>query len=129
MKALSLTQPWASLVATDQKRVETRSWSTNYRGPLYIHAAKSMNDAAHDFATEELFGGRLPLVLPLGALIATARLVDVRRTEAVIRELTATEIRYGDYTPGRFAWFLEDIQELPEPIPARGALGLWEWTS
>lgn len=40
MKALSLTQPWASLVAVGAKRIETRSWRTSYRGPLAIHAAK-----------------------------------------------------------------------------------------
>ena len=40
MKALTLTQPWASLVAIGAKRIETRSWSTPYRGLLAIHAAK-----------------------------------------------------------------------------------------
>lgn len=34
----------------------------------------------------------------------------------------------GDYEPGRFAWIFEDVIDLPEPIPAKGALGLWEWT-
>ena len=40
MKALSLTQPWASLVADGRKTTETRSWLTHYRGPLAIHATK-----------------------------------------------------------------------------------------
>jgi activating signal cointegrator 1 len=40
MKAITLTQPWATLVAIGAKRIETRSWPTNYRGPLAIHAAK-----------------------------------------------------------------------------------------
>lgn len=38
------------------------------------------------------------------------------------------ESSFGDYTPGRFAWILADVQKLPDPIPAKGALGLWEWT-
>src|SRR5580765_8422282 len=40
MKILSLHQPWASLVAIGAKRYETRSWKTDYRGPIAIHAAK-----------------------------------------------------------------------------------------
>jgi len=37
------------------------------------------------------------------------------------------ELSFGDYTPGRYAWILADVKLLPEPVPARGALGLWEW--
>lgn len=40
MKALSLWQPWATLIANGAKQIETRSWSTSYRGPILIHAAK-----------------------------------------------------------------------------------------
>jgi hypothetical protein len=41
--------------------------------------------------------------------------------------LSPSEKAFGDYTPGRYAWLLADVRRLPEPIPARGALGLWEW--
>jgi hypothetical protein len=44
VKALTLWQPWASLIALERKLVETRSWSTSYRGPLAIHAAKRRPD-------------------------------------------------------------------------------------
>jgi len=40
LKALTLWQPWASLLAGGGKMFETRSWKTNYRGPVVIHAAK-----------------------------------------------------------------------------------------
>lgn len=40
MKAISLWQPWATLIATGAKQIETRSWATSYRGPIAIHAAK-----------------------------------------------------------------------------------------
>lgn len=128
MKALSLTQPWASLVATGQKRVETRSWTTDYRGPIAIHAAKGYPVYARQFASQEFTWGRLPQRIPLGAIIATARLVEIKPTIYVKRLLSAQELRYGDYRPGRWAWFLEDIEALPEPIPVKGALGLWEWS-
>lgn len=44
MKALSIWEPWASLIACGTKRIETRSWSTEYRGPLLICAAQARND-------------------------------------------------------------------------------------
>jgi hypothetical protein len=41
-------------------------------------------------------------------------------------QMTEEELAFGDYRAGRFAWLLADIRALPEPIPARGALGLWD---
>ena len=41
MKAISIHQPWASLIAFGEKRFETRSWKTDYRGPLLIHASRT----------------------------------------------------------------------------------------
>lgn len=55
MKGLTLTQPWATLVAIGAKRVETRSWSTNYRGPIAIHAAKGFPPEARALCDEEPF--------------------------------------------------------------------------
>jgi activating signal cointegrator 1 len=67
--------------------------------------------------------------LPRGAILATVDLVDVRGTDevarAVVNPLTVTERAFGDYWPGRFAWLLKNVQPLAEPIPAKGALGLW----
>jgi hypothetical protein len=127
VKALTLTQPWATLVALGHKRIETRSWSTNYRGLLAIHAAKGFPATARAFAAEERAIGRLPARLPCGAIVATCELVDVRRTEEVALVAEAVERRLGDYTAGRYAWILSGVVAVPEPIPARGALGLWEW--
>ncbi len=126
MKALTLTQPWATLVATGMKRVETRSWRTGYRGPIAIHAAKGFPAAARRFAEGESALGRLPLRMALGAVVCIVRLVDCRPTEEVF-EISALEQLYGDYTPGRWAWFLEELEAFEEPIRVRGALGLWNW--
>lgn len=81
IKALSLWQPWASLVRPDVKTIETRSWSTSYRGWLIIHAAKRWHRGAWPegllAAVDELCGiASYPDALPLGAIVATARLVD-----------------------------------------------------
>src|SRR5258708_5270609 len=59
VKALTLWQPWASLIAVGAKTIETRSWSTSYRGPLAIHAAKRKPDTEllEDGWAGELYGG------------------------------------------------------------------------
>jgi hypothetical protein len=152
MKVLTLTQPWATLVAIGAKRIETRSWQTGYRGPLAIHAAKGPGalgwmQMQHMCRHVEPFKSILDLndqhpanVLPFGAIVATCELVDcvpttyVRQIKIVhIHGLewlwTEQEKAFGDYTPGRFAWLLANVKMLPEPIPAKGALGLWEWSN
>jgi len=128
MRALTLTQPWASAVAVGIKRVETRSWATAYRGPLAIHAAKTMPKAAKEFYQEQWsLGRRLPSPLPLSAVVAVAELVGIETTEDAAPFLSRTELEFGNYGPLRFAWFLENVEALETPVPARGALGLWEW--
>jgi len=129
MKAISLTQPYATAVALSIKPEETRSWRTTYRGPLAIHASKGFPRWARDFAAEEWVIGRLPPPsnLPLGAMLCLVRLVDCVRTEDRIGHISETTFLYGDYTPGRWAWMLDLVEVFPEPIRATGALGLWEW--
>lgn len=96
MKALTLTQPWATAVALESKRIETRSWPTRYRGPIAIHAAKgySVYDLLHKnscwnwiaalWQTGIRFGGGPALddVLPFGAVVAVAYLADCRPTDS-----------------------------------------------
>jgi len=135
VKAITLTQPWATLVAIGAKRIETRSWWHQYRGRLAIHAAKAMPDWAMDICAEEPFRSVLlaagiagVCVLPRGAVIATCRLADCLPTDAVSPfRLTEQELAFGDYAAGRWAWILEDVKILPDRIPAKGMLGLWEW--
>lgn len=157
MKALTLRQPWATLVAVGAKRIETRSWSTNYRGPLAIHAAATRirsGDIRHNRFPPEIRKALLPYAcdrvarewpgdlgkgvpadpwyLPLGAVVAIVELVDVVRIKdsaalAAGLILSPRERAFGDYTPGRFAWLLGAGYGLDDPIPARGALSLWEW--
>ncbi len=127
MKALTLTQPWATAIATGVKAIETRSWRTHYRGPLAIHAAKGFPRKAREFATFEFTIGRIPKRLALGAVIAVATLVDIVPAEEVVYEISAIERLYGDYTAGRWAWKFADVHELDEPVPALGHPGLWNW--
>jgi hypothetical protein len=126
MKAISLWQPWASAIALGIKSFETRSWSTSYRGPLVIHAAERWSTDQRRFAEVEIAMGRLPANLPLGCLIAVVDIVTVYATEEAGPMISAIERLYGDYSPGRFAWQLANVRPLAEPIPWRGALGLFE---
>lgn len=125
MKAISLWQPWASAIALGLKRIETRSWSTSYRGPLAIHAAKRWQSDQREFAAAEAALDRLPNRLPLGAIVATAELVDVKRSEELETEVSAVERLYGDYSPGRFGWVLDNIKPLDEPVPFKGSQGFF----
>jgi hypothetical protein len=144
MRCLSLSQPWASLVAIGAKRIETRSWRTTYIGPLAIHAAKALPRVTADRAGSsplcwETLGasGLSPATVPRGAVIAVCWLIACISTDEVRNAahagqrcnvaVGAQEQEFGDYAPGRWAWVLTDIAALPEPIPARGALGLWTW--
>lgn len=133
MKTLSLSQPWASLVASGAKRIETRSWRTDYRGPLAIHAAKGFPVWAKDACIQEPFASALARAgtgalseLPLGSVLAVVRLVDCQRITAD-RLPAEPERSFGDYTPGRLAWILHGVDRFPAPVPAKGALGVWEW--
>jgi len=128
MRALSLTQPWATLVVSGAKSFETRSWTTSYRGPLLIHAAKGFPSFARNFAETERALGRLPGKLPFGAIVGKVLLKNVYRTDEIAPTLTALERLYGDYAWGRWAWELTDAVMFDDPIPYKGALGLFDVT-
>ena len=132
MKAITLTQPWATLVAIGAKQYETRSWGTSYRGPLAIHAAKGFPKWAQDLAhVEASFHETMQgISLPRGVVIAICRLAACRQILEGMDPLwpSVREREFGDWTLGRYFWQLVDITALPRPIPAKGALGLWEWT-
>lgn len=152
MKAITLTQPYASLVAIGAKRVETRAWPTDHRGPLAVHAARTYRGVGGRLAFDDLLlappiasaldtspliarvGPAEVIDLPMGAIVAVCQLVDVVATEQAVQRIYARsevrgatrEIELGNYAPGRFAWFLEDVRPLEVPLPASGARGLWD---
>lgn len=132
MKALTLTEPFASLVAMQQKRVETRSWSTDYRGPLAIHAAKGYPKWAKETAEEfsdflQYETGSWDAEITRGRILCIVELVDVRRTESARLHVPGKEYRFGDYGDGRFAWYLRYVSPVIGKPLVRGALSLWEW--
>jgi activating signal cointegrator 1 len=148
VKAITIHQPWASLIALGEKRFETRGWPTKYRGPIAIHAGLSLDRIAFVRAPVRaalLKHGILAIDdLPTGRMIATATLEDCLqvtrpygeqslvnlkgdRTTLLWGGLLPDEYHFGDYSDGRYAWSLTNVQTLPEPVPVKGQQGLWNW--
>jgi hypothetical protein len=150
MKAISLWQPWASLVAFGEKRWETRGRLTHFRGKLAIAATASAPKRARLF--EEFLLVRQALakhMSPLkvvqhlrqtrGHILAVVDVVDCIPTGEWTRQYCSRgakfphptfaeskqEIAFGDYGPGRFAWKLENIKRLNVPVPCLGGQFLW----
>jgi hypothetical protein len=124
IKAITLHQPWASLVGK-YKHYETRGKATNYRGKIAIHAA--IRQETTDYQVNELSDLLVGEEIPFGSVIAIAQLTDcIKMTEEFISQQSETELRCGLWEVGRYAWKLENVEILDEPIPARGMPGLWE---
>lgn len=148
MKVITLTQPWATLVAIGAKKIETRSWNTTYRGPLAIHAAVGKYVDDYLLMKVEPFYSALRnagiesrLQIPLGGIIATCELVHVKQMDELqvfpacrgigykqqYWKLDAKERAFGHYEVGRYMWLLSNVKKLDKPIAAKGALGLWNF--
>lgn len=130
MKAISLWQPWASAIAIGAKKIETRHWSTSYRGPLAIHAAKKKDclDTIYEAGIFKAFseaGINTTSDLPLGAIVATCVLTKSRPTDLLRNGISPLERALGGYEDGRFGWVLENVVWLKKPIPFRGAQGFF----
>jgi hypothetical protein len=145
VRALSVIEPWASLISCQAKTYETRSWTTSRRGILAIHASRNMPAWAVEFARQDIVTGPLCRAgilpgrldpwqyntaacfrdhLPLGCIVAVAELVVCVRTIDCV-SISSQERAFGDYSPGRWAWQLAGVRRLREPISCRGALSLW----
>lgn len=166
MKAITILQPYASLLVAGKKTYETRSWDTPYRGKIAIHAGKGRpyeRDKLFFQRAEELLGRSVD-GLPRGAIIAVADLVecyqvcgnnvynDPEREKRWLESRPALgkdgkpirdadghrigweelpmpdeqEQYFGHFGVGFYAWKLENITPLEEPIPIRGNQRLWE---
>jgi len=128
MKALSVWQPWASLIAMGLKRYETRSWWTSYRGPLVICAAKrnyDVNEAATLFykADPDRHVSEI-LWLPKGMALCVVELVSCSRTDGL--PVAVPERLLGDFSRFRFAWELKNLKPFVEPFSVRGRQRLFD---
>lgn len=131
MKALSIIEPWASLIKEGKKVIETRSWQTSYRGELYIHASlKKVNNK--DGRMSKLLALIPNVDMGYGKIICKCKLVDcVYMDEEFLKKIKKDEQEYlcGEYSIGRYAWILEEVTPLENPIPAKGKLSIWNFES
>lgn len=113
MKAITICQPYAHLVALGVKPIENRTWPTRYRGAIAIHAGKSRSWLGED--DEATYPE-----MAFGALVAVATLYDC----VVVANLPAHLIDH-EHANGPWCWLLMDVRRLVTPVPIRGAQGLW----
>lgn len=129
MKVLSIKEPYASLILHNKKTIETRSWKTNYRGELYIHASQSTvaKEYYHREGLNELIKD---IKMNYGHIICKCQLVDcIYMDEEYVRKMEKEnphEFVCGAYSVGRYAWVLENVEEI-FPISAKGKLGIWNY--
>lgn len=150
--ALTLTEPWGTLIATGAKVNETRTWPARsrqsnafYTGPLAIHLSRRMDEEVcylDPFAQALHEAGYHPdprrhpkgnsWALPLGNVIALAWLSQVwhinDQTKQLLPKPGTRERTFGNYQPNRYVWTFSCVYRLSSPIPAKGALGIWQWT-
>ena len=144
MKTISLWQPYASLIAAGVKTIETRGWPPP-RGlmgqQIAIHAAKAIETAdvrgrgRHHLIAAALNDPEWDKNIPRGAVVCTAILDHAARVTGPEHngQVTVANKRWvkidewGDFGPGRWLWFLRDVEPVDPPAPARGRQGFWNW--
>lgn len=129
MKVLSLIEPWATLIKEGKKVIETRSWKTTYRGELYIHASnkKIKRSDAH---INELLKLIPNVSMGYGNIVCKCKLVDcVYMDQEFLEKIKKDKQEFlcGEYSLGRYAWILEDVEVLENSIPAKGHLNIWNY--
>jgi hypothetical protein len=145
VRAISLWQPWASAVVLGSKTIETRHWSTPYRGPLVIHAAKRkviselreydfdnamLGALSSEDADFRVYGCSLADRLPFGAIVGTVDVVNCLPVEKISSFVLFDpsgddpfqwcERDLGNFGAGRFGWILRNPRRFKTPIPYRG---------
>ena len=127
MKALTICQPYAHLIAAGEKWVENRTWSTLHRGFLALHAGKSRKYfASKDEHYPDIAWGAIVAVailaecLPISQITAPPNKFRNRGVDALLRA-----IRRHAHTEGPWCWVLGGVIRFPTPIPIGGHQGLW----
>lgn len=124
MKALTIKEPWATLIIEGYKKYEFRSWKTNYRGKILIHAGMSLEkEMAEKFRTYNLEYSK-------GAIIGEAEITDCIKVSAEfnqkLRKINPVVYRKSNHVE-TYAWKLENVKKYDNPISIKGKLGLWNY--
>lgn len=125
MKVLTIRQPWATLIVEGYKRFEFRSWKTNYRGDILIHAGKGIDKEAM-----ERLKKYLPNDIPLGKIIGQATITDCIPMSEEFADMLYKENNdiYTTHSFSRnYGFKLENVKKIEAPIEVKGQLGLWNY--
>lgn len=125
MKVITIKQPFASLIAYGLKEYEFRTWKTNYRGEIYIHAGKGIDKSAmkrYEY---------LNLDYPSGCIIAKAKITDCIYIDSNMKDILRKKddkVYYGiiNSKNEEYGFKLENIERI-EPITINGQLGIWNY--
>ena len=119
MTAITICQPYAELIVRGDKPIENRSWPTNYRGNIAIHAGKSR--AWMDDGDDERYSDP---PLAFGAIVGVAEIVACLNRDAKEWPERWRHLQEHEHANGPWCWVFENIRRV-RPIPYRGAQGLW----
>jgi hypothetical protein len=137
MKIITVRQPWADLLAMKIKKVEFRSWRTNHRGQVAIHAGLTVDTAAREhfwkiFSNPASIVREIPRVVVgddlerirgylahprKGVIVAVGRIAGCEKSEYHYEELGFSEESWG--------WVFEDVVELKREVRIVGRQGLF----
>lgn len=118
--ALSVWQPWAYLIVSGQKTVELRSWPTNHRGEVVIHASRRVDEAAISYFAFDVE------TWPTGVALAVVQLVDVvtwTRQDLTLRRWSHRS--WGPYAHGMRGFVFAAPRVLARPVEMMGSRGLF----
>lgn len=121
MKVLTLRQPWATLVAEGIKKYEFRSWKTNYRGKVLIHAGTGIDK--EDMKKYE----NMNLKYPSRRIIAIVEIEDCLELDEQLNKKIIAEknVAYGNKIRTGYAWKLKNVKKINYGKDVNGQLGLW----
>ena len=128
MKTLTIQQPYATLIAEGEKWIENRTWETSLRGPLLIHAGKGTAYLAPDELAQHVTGAAIAIVEEIACYeleLIKRNALRAPKEKALGTGRTWSQLARHKHAEGPVCWVLRNVIKLPEPIPMKGAQGLF----
>ena len=118
IRALSVTQPWATVIISKGKNVENRQWNTKLRGYIAIHASQKKDLNGFEYLLDK-YGIKLNIKeTPYGSIVGLAEIINVITKKDVTKNTKK-------WFEGEYGFVLKNVIILKKPVSAKGALGFW----
>lgn len=128
MKALTILEPWATLIVEGKKLIETRNWDTDYRGKILIHSSKTQMRDSNYFNYVSCFVDNTDF--HRGCIIGEVELYDIipvtQGLVDVVSKNNYIDLITSEFSTCKYAWLLKNAKIYDKPIPTKGSLGLWD---